>query len=120
MYIKFGSGRLEINPTLYEIYNIIEDFDEDLIVKLHALSESNDFMIFEDRKFADIGAVLVNIVYAQALNSTRLFRVLLNDQITFIHGKQDRKHSRSTILVRRLRNIIMGTYYQRPYNSSRS
>ena len=59
----------------------------------------------------DIDAVLVNIVYAQVLNFTRLFRVLLNDQITFylIHG--NRKHSRSTILVRRLQNIIMGAYY---------
>ena len=46
-------------------------------------------MIFEDRKFADISAVLVNVVYAQVLNFTRLFRVPLNDQITFIHGKQE-------------------------------
>ena len=48
-------------------------------------------------------------IYAQVLNFTRLFHALLNDQITFIHGKQETQSP--TILVRR---IIMGTYYQCP------
>ena len=35
--------------------DIVEDFDEDLTHQLVALSERHDFVIFEDRKFADIG-----------------------------------------------------------------
>ncbi|KAG8895647.1 orotidine 5'-phosphate decarboxylase [Tulasnella sp. 403] len=35
--------------------DIIEDFDEDLVVQLTELSKKHDFVIFEDRKFADIG-----------------------------------------------------------------
>lgn len=35
--------------------DIVEDFSEDLIRQLQRLSEKYDFLIFEDRKFADIG-----------------------------------------------------------------
>jgi len=35
--------------------DIIEDFDADLVVQLQRLSEQHNFLLFEDRKFADIG-----------------------------------------------------------------
>ena len=38
--------------------DIIEDFDEDLTKQLKELSARHDFLIFEDRKFADIGTQL--------------------------------------------------------------
>lgn len=37
--------------------DIVEDFDHDLLVQLETLSRKHDFLIFEDRKFADIGSL---------------------------------------------------------------
>ena len=40
--------------------DILDDFDLSLIEKLQSLSQERDFVIFEDRKFADIGQSQLN------------------------------------------------------------
>lgn len=40
--------------------DILDDFDHSLIEKLQSLSQERDFVIFEDRKFADIGQSQLN------------------------------------------------------------
>lgn len=47
--------------------DIVSDFDHDLIAQLSALAEKEDFLIFEDRKFADIGNT-VSLQYAAGVH----------------------------------------------------
>lgn len=47
--------------------DIVEDFDMDLVVQLTALAKKHDFVIFEDRKFADIGNT-VSLQYAAGVH----------------------------------------------------
>ena len=46
--------------------DIVEDFDDDLIIQLQRLAEKHNFMMFEDRKFADIGKT-VQIQYQDGI-----------------------------------------------------
>ncbi|CAO1612996.1 unnamed protein product [Sympodiomycopsis kandeliae] len=47
--------------------DIVEDFDQDLVHQLTALSKQHDFLIFEDRKFADIGNT-VSLQYSSGVH----------------------------------------------------
>ncbi|CAH7686138.1 orotidine-5'-phosphate decarboxylase [Phakopsora pachyrhizi] len=66
--------------TLTETHiDIIEDFDWDLVERLIELSERYNFMIFEDRKFADIG----NTVKYQY--SSGIYRIVEWSDLTNAH-----------------------------------
>ncbi|KZS97666.1 Orotidine 5'-phosphate decarboxylase [Sistotremastrum niveocremeum HHB9708] len=57
--------------------DIIEDFDDQLLAELKALSERHDFLIFEDRKFADIGNT-VKLQYAKGVHKIANWAHIVN------------------------------------------
>ncbi|WVQ75743.1 orotidine 5'-phosphate decarboxylase [Cryptococcus sp. DSM 104548] len=57
--------------------DIIEDFSEDFVQKLTALSDELDFVIFEDRKFADIGNT-VSLQYSSGVHKISSWSHLTN------------------------------------------
>ncbi|ODN79305.1 orotidine 5'-phosphate decarboxylase [Cryptococcus amylolentus CBS 6039] len=57
--------------------DIIEDFSEDFVKKLTALSEELEFVIFEDRKFADIGNT-VSLQYSSGVHKIASWSHLTN------------------------------------------
>ncbi|TFY82208.1 hypothetical protein EWM64_g1802 [Hericium alpestre] len=52
--------------------DIIEDFEPTLIEQLIALSQKHDFLIFEDRKFADIGSSLSKPIIAVPIRAIEI------------------------------------------------
>ena len=57
--------------------DIIEDFDQDLIIQLRALAKKHQFLLFEDRKFADIGET-VKHQFAQGVFRIREWADIIN------------------------------------------
>ena len=78
----------------------MEDFDSDLIIQLQTLSEKHDFLIFEDRKFADIG-VFYRHRSCSIVSLTQNFRQYRNP----------------SVLSWCPQNLILGTPYKRARSS---
>lgn len=61
-----GAGADPPPPSRTQTHiDIISDFDMDLVAQLQALATKHDFLIWEDRKFADIGPSLPPLQLSQ-------------------------------------------------------
>ncbi|EJU06239.1 orotidine-5'-phosphate decarboxylase [Dacryopinax primogenitus] len=60
--------------------DIVEDFDQSVIDRLRVLSEKHDFLIFEDRKFADIGNTVV-LQYSKGVHKIASWAQLTNAHV---------------------------------------
>ena len=57
--------------------DVVEDFSQDLVDKLQKMSEELNFVIFEDRKFADIGNTVCHA-------ATRIFSFFLPPSVLLL------------------------------------
>jgi uridine monophosphate synthetase len=77
--------------------DIISDFDEELIVELKSLSQKHNFLIFEDRKFSDIGEISkkqfengyfkiskwADVIDCHLISGSSIVKSLSNDNLNF-------------------------------------
>lgn len=84
--------------------DIVDDFDQDLIDQLTHLSKEADFLIFEDRKFADIGNT-VSLQYSSGVHKIASWSHITNAHLVpgpgIITGlaKVGKPHGRGLLLL---------------------
>lgn len=100
--------------------DLITDFDQDLITRLKALAKKDNFLLIEDRKFADIGAV------AQQQYTGGIYKIAQWADLVTVHAicgddsvkalQQDHKEPRGALLIAQLSskgNLINDEYTQK-------
>lgn len=105
--------------------DIIEDYTMDFVEKLTQIAVDNHFLLFEDRKFADIGST-VTYQYSKGMFQIADWAHIINAHITSGPGivaalKQEankQSHSRACILIAQLStegNLVPAEYSREAY-----